>query len=334
VSVSRVIHGCMSAGDDGRVVRAIHAACDAGVTSFDTAPLYGYGRSEEQLAKAIADRRGRVQILTKAGLRWDADHGAVLFEATLPDGTRRVVRRDSRRPSLEQEVERSLRRLGTDTIDLLQIHHRDAHTPLAETMAALDALVRAGKVRAVGVSNFSREELEESQAHLGATPLASAQLEYNLLRRGIERDVLPWTRARSVAVLAYSPLAHGALGGRQLGGKPLPTDGRQWSAYFGRRNLGAINDALTRAVLPIARARGVGVAQVCLAWALAQPGLTAVIAGAGSSAQAQANAAAAELRLGADELELIGATVGSIALAPARPSLRRRARSLLSRLRP
>jgi methylglyoxal reductase len=337
VSVSRVVHGCMGfSGDEALAVRAIHAAFDAGVTSFDTAPLYGFGRSEELLGRAIADRRGRVQLLTKAGLRWDSDHGQVLFESPRADGGKDVVRRDSRPLSIEQEVERSLRRLGTDAIDLLQIHHRDRDTPLAETMATLDALVREGKVRAVGVSNYARQELEESAARLGVTPLASAQLEYNLLKRGIEAEALPWARERAVSVLAYSPLAQGVLGGRQLGGKPLPSDWRRGTAYFERSNLEAANDALTRAVLPIAAGHGVDAGQVCLAWVLAQPGLTAVIVGAGSPAQAVANAAAAELRLSADELGRLSSTFARIVLAPpaaAGGGVVGRVRSLLSRLR-
>src|SRR5260221_14301601 len=113
VSVSRVIRGCMGFLDDAALAtRAIHAAFDAGVTSFDTAPLYGFGRSEERLAKAVADRRARVQILTKVGLRWDAEWGRVLFEAGERDGARRVVRRDGRPASLPREVEARPRRLG------------------------------------------------------------------------------------------------------------------------------------------------------------------------------------------------------------------------------
>ena len=213
---------------------------------------------------------------------------------------------------------------------MLQVHHRDLETPLAETMATLEALAREGKIRAVGVSNFSRAELEESATRLGAVPLAAAQLEYSLLARQIEGDALPWARDRSVAVLAYSPLAHGVLAGRQLGGKPLPQDWRRDTAYFDRGNLGVIHEALARGVVPVARARGLDVAQVCLAWVLAQPGITGVIAGAGTPAQAVANAAAAEARLDAGEVELISATFGRVALAapsPARAGVVTRVRS-------
>ncbi|HEV3032695.1 MAG TPA: aldo/keto reductase [Polyangia bacterium] len=337
VTVSRIVHGCMSfADDDGRAVRAIHAAFDAGVTTFDTAPLYGFGRSEELLAKAIADRRGRLQILTKVGLRWDGAHGRVLFESVGRDGTRRVVRRDSRAASIRQEVDMSLRRLGVDVLDLVQVHHRDLETPLAETMAEFETLTRAGKIRAVGVSNFSRAEIEESSAQLGPVPLAAAQLEYSLLARRIEADALPWARDHTVAVLAYSPLAHGALAGRQMEGKPSPPDWRRDTPCFDPRNVETINRALAQSVVPLARSRGLDLAQVCLAWVLSQPGITAAIVGASSPAQAIANAAAADARLSPTELELISASWRRVELAaPTRAGrgVVTRVRSLLSRLR-
>jgi aryl-alcohol dehydrogenase-like predicted oxidoreductase len=334
VTVSRVIHGCMGfVDDDALATRVIHAAFDAGVTSFDTAPLYGFGRSEERLARAVADRRDRVQILTKVGLCWDGDHGGVLFES-VEGSVRRVVRRDSRPASIRQEVERSLRRLGVDVIDVLQVHHRDLETPLGETMAALEALTREGKIRAVGVSNYSRDELGESAARLGSVPLAAAQLEYNLVNRRIEPDILPWARQHSVGVLVYSPLAQGVLAGRQLGARPLPADWRRGGSYFDAVNLGVINDALARSVVPIGKARGLEPAQVCLAWLLAQPGITATIAGAGTPAQAVANAAAADVQLTASELELLTSTWRRVELRSppaARAGFVRRVRSVLSR---
>jgi aryl-alcohol dehydrogenase-like predicted oxidoreductase len=124
--------------DAAERIRTIHAALDAGVTSFDTAPLYGYGESEEVLGRALADRRGRAQILTKVGLRWDGDFGEVLF-SMLEDGRQRTVRRDSRARSVTEEVERSLRRLGVETIDLVQVHQPGSvRRPFAETFGALD----------------------------------------------------------------------------------------------------------------------------------------------------------------------------------------------------
>jgi methylglyoxal reductase len=334
VSISRVIHGCMGFGpaSEAEIIRTMHAAFDAGVTSFDTAPLYGFGASEEALGKAIADRRDRVQLLTKAGLRWDSEHGRVLF--AMPDG--RVVRKDSRPASLREEVERSLRRLRVEVIDLLQIHHPDPDTPLADSLGALAELVRAGKVRAVGVSNVSVAQAEAAVAALGACPLASLQLEYNLLQRGIERDLLPWARARNVAVLAYSPLAQGVLAGRMLGGAAPPADWRSGVPYFSPANLALVNPALARTAQPLAQAHGVGLGTLSLAWLLAQPGLSAVIAGARTPAHARDSAAAASVTLADDEQARLGAAFPGIDLSPPRPALADRAlgkvQSVLKRL--
>jgi methylglyoxal reductase len=327
--------------DAALAARTIHAAFAAGVTSFDTAPLYGFGRSEEVLGAALADRRGEVQLLTKVGLRWDAAFGRVLFETTDPTGARRIVRRDCRPASLRWQVEQSLRRLGVETLDLLQVHQRDAETPLAETMATLAQLQREGKIRAVGVSNFSLAETAETVTGLDPTPLAAVQLPYNLIDRRIERDVLPWARARSVAVLAYSPFAQGVLAGRQLGSAAAPSDWRRDSDAFSAENVRILNQALESSVFPIARARGVSVAEVGLAWLLAQPGLAAVVVGSSTPEQAVSNARASELRLEPDELARLTSTFGGLALVRRVPAGGRRARllrlagkarSLLSRL--
>ncbi len=338
VSVSRVIHGCMGFSDDAaRATRAIHAAFAAGVTSFDTAPLYGFGRSEELLGAALADRRGQVQILTKVGLRWDATFGRVMFEAT-DAGVRRVVRKDSRPTSLRGEVEQSLRRLKVDAIDLLQVHHRDLDTPLPETMATLARLVGEGKIRAVGISNFSLGDTQEAAALLGAIPLASTQLEYNLVERRIEKDVLPWARSHAVSVLAYSPFAQGVLAGRQRGAAALPSDWRRGSVAFSPENLRRINQALEGSALPIAEARGASIAEVSLAWLLAQPGLTAVVVGGSNEEQVTANARASGLHLTEDELRQLAVAWNGWELVRPRSSATpvertvRKVRSLLSRL--
>ncbi|MDB4979260.1 MAG: putative oxidoreductase [Myxococcales bacterium] len=338
VSVSRVIHGCMGFSEDAaRSTRAIHAAFAAGVTSFDTAPLYGFGRSEEVLGAALADRRGQAQILTKVGLRWDAAFGRVLFEIT-DAGGRRVVRKDSRPSSLRGEVEASLRRLKVDALDLLQVHHRDTETPLPETMAALAQLVEDGKVRAIGISNFSLGDTQDAAHGLGALPLASTQLEYNLIERRIEKDLLPWARSHSVSVLAYSPFAQGVLAGRQRGAAALPSDWRRGSVAFSPENLRIINQALERGALPIAEARGASLAEVSLAWLLAQPGLTAVVVGASTEEQATANARASDLHLTEEELRQLASAWNGLELVRPRSSATpvertvRKVRSLLSRL--
>lgn len=316
LAISRVTFGCMAPPDQadrGERERVLHAAFDAGITSFDTAPLYGFGASEEILGRAFADRRGRIEILTKVGLRWDGTHGDLLFEFTDPAGRPVRVRKDARPSSIEREVEQSLRRLGVEVIDLLQVHHRDVHTPLELTLEALAALRRAGKIRGVGLSNHPLPDIERATA---ATTLDAVQMEYNLAHRRVEGDLLPFVARHGVGFLAYSATGLGVLAGRLLGGG-RPTHDRWGSPYFAPRNVAAINVALTEAVLPLARARGVTVGQVCLAWLLGQRAVTAAIAGARTAAQAQENAAAADLVLAPDEearvrraFELVDVTAG------------------------
>ena len=275
-------------------VRAIHAACDAGVTTFDTAPLYGFGAAEELLGRAIADRRSRVQVLTKAGLRWDAAHGRVMFEFADGRGARRAVRKDSRPASIREEVEASLRRLGVECIDVLQLHQPDVDTPIEQTAEALAALLRQGKLRAVGASNFSVRQLESLREALHPLPLVCVQDEYNLLERRVEAALLPWARDAGTGVLAYSPLAKGVLAG-----------GRRAPSYLHAADLARANAAIEAVLAPIARARGVAPGQLALAWVLAQPGVVAVVAGARTPEQALSNAGAAALVLdGAEERRL------------------------------
>jgi aryl-alcohol dehydrogenase-like predicted oxidoreductase len=190
------IGGAMWGGSDaGESISTIHAAIDHGVTLIDTAPAYGFGRSEEILGKALeGGRRAQVQIATKAGLRWG---GGAAF-------------RDARPQRIRQEVEDSLRRLRTDRIDLYQVHWPDPLTPLADTATVLDELRRDGKVLAVGVSNFTPAQMNEFRT---GTRLDTVQSPYNLFERDIEADVLPHAQATGLTVLSYGALCRGLLSG-------------------------------------------------------------------------------------------------------------------------
>jgi methylglyoxal reductase len=285
-----------SAADTARVV---HAAFERGITSFDTAPLYGFGESETALGQAIADRRDRVQILTKVGLRWDDQHGQPLFEFVDAAGVRRVVRKDGRPDSVRQEVERSLRRLGVETIDLLQLHHPDRLTPLDDTLEALRSLQRTGAVRAIGLSNVTAADLRQAAAGRHP-PVVSVQQEYSLLNRAVEAELLPAATAAGAGFLAYSPLARGLLAGRQLR-QPPPADWRSTTSYFQPATIARVNAALERDAAPIARAHQATLGQLALAWLLAQPGVSAVIAGASTADAAVENAGAATLALSTSE---------------------------------
>jgi aryl-alcohol dehydrogenase-like predicted oxidoreductase len=192
------IGGWMWGGTDEReAISTIHAALDRGINVIDTAPVYGFGRSEEIVGKALAldGRRGSALIATKVGLDWK-------------DGK---PFRNASKTRIVTEAEDSLRRLRTDVIDLYQVHWPDPNTPIAEIAEAMVALKRAGKIRAIGVSNFSPAQMEEFRK---VAPLHTAQPPYNLFERGVEQDVLPYCSARNVAVLAYGSLCRGLLSGR------------------------------------------------------------------------------------------------------------------------
>lgn len=317
--VSAVVYGAMefSHREPAERVRTLHAAIDAGITSIDTAPLYGFGESERLVGQAIADRRGRVQILGKVGLRWDADHGEVLFRAQEQGGPLRVVRRDSRPASVRRDVEQSLRRLGIDALDLCQVHHPDAAVPIADTMGELLRLRDEGKLRAIGVSNYSAAQVHEAARALGSVPLASVQAEYSLLRRGVEREVMGAVQELGVGFLAYSPLLHGLLAGRMAARRRLPLgDHRRWDPAFHPVNVERIERARVEALEPLARRHGVAAAQVALAWLLHRPGVSAVIVGGSANAQVRANARAAELVLRAGELAGLGAAFEEVFIDP------------------
>jgi aryl-alcohol dehydrogenase-like predicted oxidoreductase len=191
------IGGWMWGGsNESDAVNAIHAALDRGINLIDTAPVYGFGHSEEIVGKALAmgGRRKRAYIATKVGLDWK-------------DGK---PFRNARKARIIEEAEDSLRRLQTDVIDLYQVHWPDPHTPIAEVADAMGELHRAGKIRAIGVSNFSPAQMDEFRK---VAPLHAAQPPYNLFEREIERDVLPYCRDRDIALLAYGSLCRGLLSG-------------------------------------------------------------------------------------------------------------------------
>ncbi|MFT8590557.1 MAG: aldo/keto reductase [Acetobacter orientalis] len=200
------IGGSMWGGpDDENAARTIDKALDLGINVIDTAPVYGFGHSEDVIGRALEGKRDRVILATKVGLNWQ-------------DGK---VFRDSRPARIAQEVEDSLRRLRTDHIDLYQVHWPDPKTPIEETARALEKLVKAGKVRALGVSNFSPEQMDEFAQF---SPLATIQPPYNLFERDIEKDVLPYAVKNNLAVLAYGPLCRGLLSGRMTADRQFEGD--------------------------------------------------------------------------------------------------------------
>lgn len=283
--------------DDTESIRAIHAALENGVNLIDTAPAYGWGRSEEVVGRAIKDRRDRVVLATKCGLWTDDERGSFFCEI---DG--RAMRRSLRPDTIQIEIERSLKRLGTDYIDLYQTHWPamppDA-TPIADTMACLMKLKEEGKIRAIGVSNVSIGELKENCAR---GEVASDQLRYSMLSRAAEEDILPHCAEHNVATLTYMSLEQGLLTGKVGLDRVFDKDefraNEAWNPWFARVNRKRVLDLLA-GWRDLTERFECTLAQLVLAWTAAQFGVTHVLVGARRVAQAQENARAGDLSLDA-----------------------------------
>jgi aryl-alcohol dehydrogenase-like predicted oxidoreductase len=287
--VSVVGLGCNNFGrrcDRVQTAAVVSAALDAGVTLFDTADVYGDGSSEEYLGAALGARRDEVVIATKFGMRMGDD------PARAGGGARWVAR----------AVEDSLRRLGTDRIDLYQFHRPDPETPIEETFEALDRLVRDGKVLEIGSSNFTGAQIDEAERVAAARDGArfvSVQNEYSLLQREPEADVLPACERLGLGFLPYFPLASGLLTGKYRPGETPAPDTRLGSVPA-ERAARFINDAsFARAtdLTSFADARGRSLLELAFGWLLSHPAVASVIAGATKPEQARANVRAATWKL-------------------------------------
>ncbi len=284
--------GCNNFGgrlDADATAQVVHAALDAGINFFDTADIYGGTKSEEFLGQALGSRRDDILIATKFGIKLD--------EARLGGAAPGYI---------ETAVEDSLRRLGTDRIDLYQLHTPDKNVPIADTLAALDKAVQAGKVREIGCSNFTAEQLREAEAaaKTGAR-FVSVQNHYSLLHREPEQDgVLTECEHLNLAMLPYFPLANGLLTGKFRKGQPRP-EGTRLSGANGDKWLTDQNLDLAESLLAFAESRGHSLLELAFAWLLAQPTVASVIAGATKVEQIHANAAAADWQLSHEELTQI-----------------------------
>jgi len=297
------IGGSMWGGtDDGAAIRAIQAAIDLGITCIDTAAIYGMGHSEGIVGKAIAGRRDKVIVATKCGLRWNLTDGEHFFDSKTPEGVPCTIYRNLKPDSIKYECEQSLKRLGVDVIDLYQCHWPDSTTPIADTMGALVELKEEGKIRAIGVSNFTVDMLEECLKH---APLASDQPKYNPLEREIEKDVLPFCVEHEVGILTYSPMAMGLMTGKvTLDREFKGDDTRKNRPWFSKENRKRVLDLLAK-IQPIADGHNATLAQVTLNWVMSQQGVTTVLAGARNEEQVRDNVKAADFELTAEEIATI-----------------------------
>lgn len=294
LKVSVVGLGCNNFGmriDQATTDTVVGKALDLGITLFDTADAYGNkGGSETMLGQALGARRKDIVLATKFGL---------------PMGEGELMKGASRR-YIMQAVEASLKRLNTDYIDLYQVHFPDPETPIDETLAALDALVRDGKVRYIGCSNFAGWQVAESwyiARDLGSAKFVSAQNHYNLLDRKIEHEVVPAAKAYGASILPYFPLASGMLTGKYRRGADLPNDGRLtvWGER-GKALLSEQNFDLVEKLTAFAEARGHSMLDLAIGWLASQPHVASVIAGATKPEQVEANVKAGEWELTAEEI--------------------------------
>jgi aryl-alcohol dehydrogenase-like predicted oxidoreductase len=309
--VSLIAFGNWSAGGDwGHVDRdaaigAIREALDLGINLFDTARAYGFGAAEELLGEALRSElrsaRESVFIATKGGLRKDG--GSTV--------------RDSSPDALRRDLEASLRALGTDYVDLYQVHWPDPATPIATTAETLDGFVRKGLVRFVGVSNYDTAQMTAFQE---VRPIDTLQPPYHLFRRDIEGTILPFAQEHGIGVLVYGPLAHGLLSGGMTEDTVFaPDDWRSKSDLFVgetfRRNLAVVHD-----LRQFAARRDATVAQLAIAWTLANPAVHVAIVGARSPEQIRQTAPGADLRLSPQDIAHIDSMLrGEVAVGGPAP---------------
>jgi len=292
------IGGWMWGGtEEKQSVEAIQHSIDEGISLIDTAPAYGQGLSETIVGKAIEGRRDKVVLATKCGLVWHTQKGNHFFDY---DG--KPVHRYLGKESIIHELEQSLTRLKTDYIDLYITHWQDPTTPVQETMEALETLKSQGKIRAIGASNVSADNLK---AYLAAGQLDALQEEYSMVKRDIESTLLPICAEHGVSMLSYSSLALGLLSGKIGPDRTFSGDDqRKDNPRFSISNREKIA-RLMADLAPIADAHQATSAQIVIAWTVQQPGITFSLCGARNPEQASENARAGRIRLTSEELNRI-----------------------------
>ena len=298
------IGGWMWGGaEEGQALQAIRTAYEIGITTIDTAPAYGFGRSEELIGKALNGvPRSKYQLLTKFGLNWLTGEGEYFFDSVDNDGKPFKMYKWASRDRVIKECEDSLRRLGTDYIDLLQIHWPDATTPISETFEAVQRLMEQGKVRAAGVCNYNENQVEEA---LKTVPLASNQVPYSLVHRDIEKEVVPQAIEKAFGIVAYSPLQRGLLTGKIKPGHRFGEgDTREGNRFYTDESIKTVN-GLLESIRPIAHKHEATLAQILINWTLHRPGVACVLVGARNAEQVRDNAKALNFSLSQEELRTI-----------------------------
>lgn len=291
---------------------AIRAAINSGISTLDTAPIYGYGLSEELIGKVVKKDKGRdkLQILTKFGINWQTKKGQFYFEGEV-EGRKIPVHLYSGKDGIIKECEESLKRLNTDYIDLYQAHRPDPTTDISETMEALSQLKKEGKILEGAVSNYTVDQLNES---LNYFPVISNQLPFSMLEMDIKKEMVPFCLEKNIGILAYSPLQRGVLTGKYSGDINWDDDDhRKDTKWFKDENRKNINAYLSE-IKPIADSYHISISQLVINWTISQKGISCVLVGGRNSAQVKHNAESLKFKLDESEIRFIDEKLGHLKL--------------------
>jgi aryl-alcohol dehydrogenase-like predicted oxidoreductase len=306
------IGGWMWGGSDKKdAIEAIDKSLDMGISTIDTAPIYGFGLSEELVGEALKGKRHRAQILTKYGMRWEGNKGQFGFKSQFNDGSPVDIYKYAGKESVIKECEDSLRRLRTDYIDLYQIHWPDSTTPIEETMEAMAQLLQQGKIRASGVCNYSAEQMKIADK---VVKQVTNQVPYSMVERNIEKEVMPYCVETGKGILAYSPLQRGLLTGKITDDYRFEKDDHRPNTVFfkpqNRRQINAMLDHLR----PMAEQHNATLAQLVINWTIQQPAVVAALVGARNARQVDENAKALGFMLNATEIQQINDLLSELKL--------------------
>ncbi|MBC6401793.1 MAG: aldo/keto reductase [Ekhidna sp.] len=317
VKVSSIVFGAWAIGgwmwggtDDQLALEALKTGFDEGITSIDTAPVYGLGHSEKVVGKFAKEvGREHVEILTKFGWNWEMPRGKALMKGSWPGGPEKDIYSNAGKESIIYEVKQSLQRLQTDYIDLYQLHRPDPNTPVEEMMEACLQLQQEGKIKAFGVSNMSVDLMIRAEKVM---EIAASQSPYSMIYRKIENDILPHCIDHNIGILAYSPLQRGLLTGKITSDYPFGEgDHRAKNKFFKEPNRSKTNEFLQK-IKPIADGHGITLAQLVINWTIRRGGVTATLVGARNAEQARENAKSMSFMLSEEELRMINEELGKV----------------------
>jgi len=301
IKISKVTFGAWAIGgwmwggaDEKDAIAAMETAIDLGMTTIDTAPVYGFGKSESLVGKVIKNKRDKVQILTKYGMSWNTNRGKFYFNSKNEKDENVAIHKYADPANVIRECEESLRRMETDFIDLYQIHWHDPTTPIEATMEAIRKLKEEGKIRAAGVCNYTADQMKIADQVI---EIETNQVPYSMVLRNIENDVVPYCLETGKGVLAYSPLQRGVLTGKITSNYRFNKgDHRPSTPFYKEPNLSRINKFLN-SIQSLANDHQLTLAQLVICWTIQQPAINSALVGARNPTQVRENVKAGDVSL-------------------------------------